>query len=147
MSSANINDDAATLATKTEVEKHDDNGTTVTPLPAPERGTGFWLVFFAICLALFVSALDAVRIATVCLTRADSPTRPPGIAHSIDGIADHRRRPTRQRFCLGHQCVQPGCNRVSPMDWLALYDLWEKACDAQFPVALPPWEWPVRRSE
>ena len=62
MSSANVNDEAATLSTKAEVEKHDDgNGTTVTAVPAPERGTAFWLVFFAICLALFVSALDAVR--------------------------------------------------------------------------------------
>jgi hypothetical protein len=69
MSSVNINDDAATLATKIEVEKRDDNGTTATTtVHAPERGTAFWLVFFAICLALFVSALDAVRVATVCLS-------------------------------------------------------------------------------
>ena len=67
MSSANINnDDVATLSTKTEVEKSKpgDNGTPITAVPAPERGTGFWLVFVAICLALFVSALDAVRFAT-----------------------------------------------------------------------------------
>jgi hypothetical protein len=63
MSSGNTNDN-----TKTQVEKPDDNGTTVTTMPAHERGTGFWLVFFAICLALFVSAIDAVRFATTCLT-------------------------------------------------------------------------------
>ena len=78
MSSANINnDDAATLSTKTEAEKskHGDNGTPATAVPAPERGAGFWLVFFAICLALFVSALDAVRIATAGSARADSLMR------------------------------------------------------------------------
>ena len=81
MSTANINnDDAVTLSTKTEAvlvetPKHGDDGTTVTAVPAPERGTGFWLVFFAICLALFVSALDAVRIATVGPARVDSLMR------------------------------------------------------------------------
>ena len=65
-------DDAATLATNTELEKRDGNETIATAIPAPERGTAFWLVFFAICLALFVSALDAVRITTACLIRADS---------------------------------------------------------------------------
>ena len=73
MSNANINDDAATLATNTELEKRDDNGTIATAIPAPERGTGFWLVFFAICLALFVSALDAVRI-TLTPTRSSRLT-------------------------------------------------------------------------
>jgi hypothetical protein len=140
-----MNDDAATLATKTEVEKHDDNETTATAIPAPERGTGFWLVFFAICLALFVSALDAVRFATACLTREHSLTRH-HIAHSIDGTANHCRRPTRQRIYLGHQCLQPGCHRVSPMDRLARYNLWKKTSHAHCPVTFPPWEWTVRRS-
>jgi len=72
MSSANINDDAATLATNPELEKRDDTATIATVIPASERGTGFWLVFFAICLALFVSALDAVWSTIVCLTRANS---------------------------------------------------------------------------
>lgn len=74
MSSAN---DAVTLDTNTELEKVDDNGTIATAIPASERGTGFWLVFFAICLALFVSALDAVsiRITIACLTRANSLMR------------------------------------------------------------------------
>lgn len=77
MSSVN---DAVTLDTNTELEKRDDNGTIATAIPASERGTGFWLVFFAICLALFVSALDAVstritRITITCLTRANSLMR------------------------------------------------------------------------
>jgi putative Ca2+/H+ antiporter (TMEM165/GDT1 family) len=74
MSSANVtNDDAATLSTKAEVENElGDNQATVTAVPAPERGAGFWLVFFAICLALFVSALDAVRFATAGPVPADS---------------------------------------------------------------------------
>ncbi len=73
MSSANINvDDAATLATDKQLEKNDDSETISTAVPAHERGTAFWLVFFAICLALFVSALDAVSITTTCLIRADS---------------------------------------------------------------------------
>lgn len=73
MSSANFNvDDPATLATDKQLGKRDDTVTISTAIPAPERGTAFWLVFFAICLALFVSALDAVSTTTVCLTRADS---------------------------------------------------------------------------
>src|SRR5258706_12427733 len=54
MSSANINvDDAATLATDKQLEKNDDSETISTAVPAPERGTAFWLAFFAICLAPF----------------------------------------------------------------------------------------------
>ena len=80
----------------------------------PKRGFSFWIIFFAVCLSLFMSALEAVGRGPCRLRMFLTLTSFYYVDRNLDSPAHYRCRPSRRRFCVGRLFLLPRRNRPTP---------------------------------